>query len=114
MDADRFDTLARSLTEQPSRRTILGLGLGGLLAALPTIFAGTDVAARKRRKKRRNKNNGGGASCPGGCVAPQECQYGSCCLPSGNSGCNLDGGEPPCCAGLTCNFSPFGSPFCGG
>jgi hypothetical protein len=55
MDADRFDSLARSLRDAASRRTIIGLlagsTLGGALAS-PTV----SHAAVRNRNRNRNRN----------------------------------------------------------
>lgn len=59
MDADRFDSLARSVTSAPSRRgvarALAGLTLSGMLALRLGL---ADTEARKRRKKRKKKKNG--------------------------------------------------------
>jgi len=53
MDADHFDSLARSLTTTRSRRHALAAALAG---GLGTLGLGTTEAKKKRRKK---KNDGG-------------------------------------------------------
>src|SRR5918997_1242598 len=92
MDAERFDTLARSLTPAYSRRgatRLFGsLALGGLLAR----DAGEILAGKRKGKKRKKKGKGrsgattgtceprclgrlcGGNGCNGTCGACAECQ----------------------------------------
>jgi hypothetical protein len=118
MDAEPFDTLTRALVCAPSRRGLLVGLVSGLLAALPLVLAGDDVAAsekrrKKRRKRRRNRcspncsdrgcgSDGCGGAC-GECAANQVCQEGICiCTPNcvgkvcGPDGC---GGSCGSCAG---------------
>ena len=45
MDADRFDTLTRAFLMGSSRRTVLGLSLGGVLSPLAL-----DVSEAKKKK----------------------------------------------------------------
>ncbi len=53
MDADRFDTLTRTIvTHRPRRRLLQGLA-GGLVAALPIAIGGVPAVARKKHKKPR-------------------------------------------------------------
>lgn len=51
MDAERFDLVVRSLFTSRSRRTVLGLALGGILSR-PFL---EDAQGKKRRKKQRKK-----------------------------------------------------------
>lgn len=53
MDANRFDDVIRSLAASPSRRTVLGLTLGGGLGALLGVV---DAAAKKRKGRHKNKD----------------------------------------------------------
>jgi hypothetical protein len=81
VDADRFDTLTRSLREDSSRRSALGLTLGGALGLLQLH---TD-SARKRKKKKR----------PQPCVCPSPLAIDRCpqrvvCV------CFKDGSELSC------------------
>ncbi len=111
MDADRFDTLLRSLTQPPAAsrrgmgRFVIGLALGSLGLAQPA------VAARSR-------------GCKAACGLCAECEKGSCkrkngrkrcqrgkCKPKANgSGC---GGSGTClnggCATTCANPSPPGA-----
>ena len=75
MDADRFDTLARSLTTNHSRRSLArllgGISLGGLVSVSPVrqTFAARLI---------------GGASCKRG----RQCKTGKCVGPIGNKTCS--------------------------
>jgi hypothetical protein len=51
MDADRFDSLSRSLTDTPSRRGALAALLGGSLGLLGM----TETDAKKGKKKKKKK-----------------------------------------------------------
>jgi hypothetical protein len=53
MDESHFDTLVRRAASATSRRSFLGLTLGGLLAALGLTDAAAKNGKRKKRKKRR-------------------------------------------------------------
>jgi hypothetical protein len=61
MDAEQFDTLARSLTKGRSRRGALAAGLGGALGVL--VLANSDEieaaskAAKRRKKKAKSRVN---------------------------------------------------------
>lgn len=63
MDQNRFDALTRSLIAAASRRTILGITLGGVLGLLGP---GRDAAAAKKRR------------CRPKCGVCQRCQKGKC------------------------------------
>ena len=56
MDADRFDTLTRSLLFGSSRRRVLAALSGGLVGAL-TLGQPDDAGTKKKRKKKMKKNN---------------------------------------------------------
>jgi hypothetical protein len=76
MDANRFDTLARSLTDRRSRRGALAAALaGGLgLASLAETDAKKKCPPCKKRKQGKCKKKlPDGTTCPGG-----SCQGGSC------------------------------------
>lgn len=95
MDANRFDTLTRALTEAPSRRSLLHLGMGGGLAAL----LGRDNAEARKRgkgKKKKKKNNGPPRTCNPACASFETCDDGTCCRNTG-TGCVV--GTPSCCNG---------------
>lgn len=115
MDADRFDTIARSLRESPSRRGVLRGGVGGLAVSL---FGLADAGAKKRRKnKKKNKGKTGCGTCgsdaAGACFcgdlgvcATKGTQFVNDCseCPAGTVHCVGDG------AGAFCS-APCGSPF---
>jgi hypothetical protein len=67
MDADRFDTLTRSLASGRSRRGLL-TGVAGLVGSLGLALGPYDVEARKkkrkRKKKKRKRKTGAGATAP--------------------------------------------------
>ena len=82
MDTERFDTLARSLTAASSRRTMLGLAIGGALAPL---LSPADTGAKKGKKKGRGKKKRGNLSPPpppppppSGCPPGTEACGGTC------------------------------------
>ena len=94
MDADRFDTLVRSLRETQSRRGLTRL-LGGLAIGAPLALLGlAETEAKRRKKKKKKKKASGGtpvctpqcAGCGGsngcggtcGCGANQFCHTGIC------------------------------------
>jgi len=114
MDADRFDTLSRSLWTRASRRAALGLTLSGILAARGLAES---EAKKKRKKKSKRKSppppppppptviiictsncagkvcgdDGCGGSC-GGCAGGSCGANGQCLCPAG----------PPCSPGVCC------------
>jgi hypothetical protein len=63
MDANRFETLIRSVSKAPSRRGALRLLAGSVLGSLLTFDEA--VVAKRKRKKKRCKNLGDGCT-PGG------------------------------------------------
>jgi hypothetical protein len=52
MDANRFDHLARSISGEPSRRSLLGLLAGGGIATLLPL---DDILAKRKKRKKKNK-----------------------------------------------------------
>ena len=81
MDADRFDSLTRSLPAAASRRGLLAGLASGLVAALPLVLSGEDAPAKKKKGKGKNKHKKtdnckkkGWARCPAdslfGCCPP--------------------------------------------
>jgi hypothetical protein len=126
MDADRFDTLARSLTIAGSRRRVLGLlsgvGLGGLAPLLH--LADAEAGKRKKKKKKKKKSTDtplstlgpictprcggrrcGGNGCGGTCGTCAECQtceptVGLCPMTLGSDTTPCSGGA--CCGGACC------------
>jgi hypothetical protein len=82
MDAEQFDTLARSLTDSRSRRRALAAVLGGALGAAG--LAESDARNKKKcppcKKRQKGKCRGNqpdGTLCKGG-----RCQGGRCCVPT--------------------------------
>lgn len=135
MEADRFDTITRTLGAAPSRRNI-AQALAGLTLAggLGTLAGLNDADARKRKRKKKKKKKGaasgnckpacGGATptcCAGACVntATNERNCGSCgeTCPPGQTCCggtcaNLATDEANCSAcGASCGA---GQACCGG
>jgi hypothetical protein len=116
MDAGRFESLLRSLSHAPSRRTTLRLLVGSALGGLLTTGS-LSTAAKKRGGKGKGKGKkkrgpgsppltcGTGTKvCNGQCVATTVC-CGGC--PTGslcqNGACNPCGASgQPCCPGNTC------------
>lgn len=100
MDADRFDTIIRTLALPDSRRSLLGIGLA---AGLGSLLERLDVGAkRKKKKKRKNRKK----SCRPKCA-------GKAC---GSDGCGGTCGECEIfltCQGGTC-ACPDETEFCGG
>jgi hypothetical protein len=119
MDADRFDTLARSLTDARSRRAALTALLGSTLS----LVGLAETEAKKKCppcKKRKNgnckKNKPDGTACPGGTCRGGRCIPANGCPPDrvcGN-GCCPDGQtcqQGQCAAGG--NGCPDGQKPCG-
>jgi hypothetical protein len=132
MDPARFDTAIRSLSEVgagvPSRRTLLGVLVGGLF-----VTSGGDAldTAAKRRKKHKKHHRGGrggecladGESLPGGCSpeTARTCCSSVCSDENGNCGECLgelaempvacdDDSEGLCCSGGC--FTDVAGPWC--
>jgi hypothetical protein len=128
MDADRFDDVIRTLTASPSRRTVLGLTLGGTLGSLLGI-ADADAKKKKRKKKKKCKGKKKcgkkcipltscctSADCGGGGAT---CQNGTCACPAGEKNCQ--GAcipEIDCCTNADCGGGDLicedGGCVCGG
>jgi hypothetical protein len=105
MDADRFDILARSLTDARSRRRALATLLAGTLG----LRRRTDAAAKKKKGKKakgKNKKKGGESAAPVAPVAPASPPGPTCSDTIQNgSETDVDCGGPTCqrCAiGQTC------------
>lgn len=98
MDSGRFDTLARSLIAEPTRRGLLH-GLAGAALGLAALRRPGVASAKKRRKKKRKPGgpcepacegkNCGGDGCGGSCgpCARGTCQDGGCTCPQGQELC---------------------------
>ena len=116
MDADRFDSLTRSLTVPGSRRRVLALALSGALASLLTRedaeahnerekcnkINDTDKRqrcveqARKHKKKHKKKSERcGPATCSSGTFCCDDAR-GVCCA-TGSECCNVGPGTGSCC-----------------
>ena len=87
MDADRFDTLTRSLSFGSSRRRVLAALSGGLFGSL-TLAQPEDAAAKKKRKKKKKRKNN---SCDW-FAGEERCGTGCCNVLLGNY----------CCGGQSC------------
>ena len=109
MDANRFDSLARSLTVARSRRGAVGSLLAGTLGLLGLA----EAVAKKKGKGKKGKGKKKKDRCKKGekrcdkkcCEAGQECIEGVCyspCVPA----CGTVGGEQEiCCFGFCANLS---------
>jgi Stigma-specific protein, Stig1 len=116
MDADRFDSLIRSVSDPASRRTLLGASVGGVLAAL-----GQDDATGKKKGK---KCKHGKKFCDGSCVKTatdprncgscgKRCQINAICN-AGQCQCKTktcDAHAQCCASGMACECFTVGNPF---
>jgi hypothetical protein len=103
MDAERFDTLIRTLHERRSRRGMLLGVASGLLVSLPILLGHEDTAAKKKRKHRKKKRKRP-ISEP---TPPPPTPPGPTCSDGVKNGAETDidcGGPdcPPCAAGKRC------------
>jgi hypothetical protein len=135
MDADRFDTLSRTLTTPGSRRTTLralgALAFGGAAAASSaSAEAGKNCPVCKKKKRGRCRKVKDGTLCSPEEGVHGECVSGHCCLPNNCTECPnvcaaydaltecraiLDsGGVKTCCRPLQqiCNSSDLGAECC--
>jgi hypothetical protein len=100
MDAARFDTFARSLTNVRSRRGALTALLGGTLGLLG--LTGTAAKKGKGKDKKKKKKGGNPSSpppppadptapppptCDPSCPGDQTCRNGTCVCPRGKEPC---------------------------
>lgn len=107
MDTHHFDDVVRSLTAGFSRRTALGLALGGWIGALDV----RDTAAKKRKKKKPKFNEFGCIDVGKFCKNANQCCSGICQGKKGKKKCKAhdtgdcapgaipfacDGTEVPC------------------
>jgi hypothetical protein len=114
MDADRFDTLARSLTLDRTRRgfaRLLGsLALGGLL-----VRDADESLAKKRKGKKKRKKKGGSVACTPSCGGKTcggsdgcggscgACKGGFVCSdPASGGACICPAGRETCAASARC------------
>jgi hypothetical protein len=143
MDAERFDSLSRTLTDARSRRGALAALLGSPLG----LFGFAETAAKKKRKKKKKKkspvrctpqcagkvcgDDGCGATCGVACGGGQVCQDGRCVCANGgvpclsrccapgqvcldNASCATVCMGETCPAGCSCSFASVEGPqHCG-
>jgi hypothetical protein len=123
MEAQRFDSLSRSLVTAGSRRTLLGAPAVGVLAALGL----DDAAGKKKSRRKKKKCKDGKQFCNGSCVPtandPRNC--GSCgnrcqingicvagtCQCSTGSCPSVNSGAQCCGSGMACECFTVGNPF---
>lgn len=134
MDGQRFDELVRSMTDVPTRRSLLGGLTGGLLGGILGLLGLDDADAQKKKKPGKKKRP---KKCPPGrkrcrkrcCRKGQVCIKGKCrnrrkpnnpgCTPNctgkecGDNGCGASCGtcaDPQTCGGSgtpgTCGCAP--------
>jgi hypothetical protein len=116
MDAGQLDGLTRAVATAPSRRALLGVALGGVLAAL-----GRQTAAAKKKGNGKGKGKGSGKKgCPKGkkrcgtkCIPKEDCctaaDCNGCWLESCiNGGCQCEPHEIR--QGLVCGVFPTCTP----
>ena len=121
MDADRFDSLARSLTATRSRRSLTrlfgGLGLGGVLSVwgAPETRAAKRNAGEpciKRRQCRSRKCVGDPGQKTCGCSEKFACGEGASCL---HGGCfRSESCATGCATGVLCGSGCYCSATVGG
>lgn len=104
VEAARFDRMSRALFSQPSRRGMLAILAGSLLAPLPRGLGVEDAEAR-RRKKKKKRCKGGTKRCGKQCrnLLTDSANCGACgntcgkfpCF-NGACGCERIGCPPGC------------------
>jgi hypothetical protein len=108
VDADRFDAVVRSLTDRSTRRTTLGISLGGVLGALG--LAVSEARKKKKRKKKKCKKCSSCQTCKKGKCKPKPegtacsggvCVAGTCACLSGFKPCQ-GSCVPDCCTDADC------------
>jgi hypothetical protein len=92
VDANHFDSLARTLADAATRRTAVSGLLGGGLATVLSRLGFQDAEAKKKRKRRKKKK-----TCKGG---KKKC--GKTCIPKANCCRSTDCGENEKCASGAC------------
>ena len=110
MDADRFDTLARSLTAVRSRRgltrILFGLAFGSAAAASPRVEAKKNKPCppcKKRKQGKCKKKLPDGSACRGGTCHGGRCTTCSDGVKNGNeTSIDCGGTCPRCPNGRTC------------
>lgn len=93
MDANRFDTLLRSLFAMPSRRGLARLVTGLTVSGTLGSYLGLVEADAKKKRKKKKRCPAGKKKCAGACF-PDD----ACC--------------PPCTVGQTCLESGFCAIVC--
>ena len=135
MDANRFETLLRSLATSPSRRGALrllaGSALGGLTLGGPrTLLELTETEAKRKKGKKRKRHQDDATIppslppspsssppppppvCTPSCTGGRICQAGGvCACPSGTRGC-FNGNCGACCSNFDCCTPPDGQFTC--
>jgi hypothetical protein len=114
MDPMRFDALTRALTDaherNPTRRSLMAILAGGLLAA--GVLGAPETEAKRRRHKHHHHHGGGGGCTPS--CAGKQCDDDGCGHSCGSCDANFDCASGTCvvaanrCSGPTgiCNADP--------
>src|SRR5215212_2495977 len=90
-----FDSLAKALTANATRRASLGFFAAGLLGLASITQDGTAKKRTKKRKHRKKKHKKQGQQPGGQAPGQEQCQMvGITCVP---------GQSPQCCEGLQCD-----------
>ena len=103
MDADHFNTLARSLTATSRRRVLGMLSAVGLSTLMPLLPLADEAAARRKKKKKKKKKSGTTATttapppAPSGCPAGQRTCPDGRCVPGNGCCASTECGEGFCC-----------------
>jgi hypothetical protein len=132
MDADRFDALARTLNETPSRRGALRLLTGSALASVLGGLGALPAAAKKSKRPKKNgygcldvgqKCRGKDSKCCSGICQGKKPKKGerdkSKCVAHNTGGCALDRDVcfnpqlSPCSKTAFCLTTTGNAPFCG-
>jgi hypothetical protein len=97
VEAERFDTLVRSLTAGLSRRGLLRIGVASLAASAVTarvLGMALEVDAKKKKKKKKKKCQAGSVFCKGNFCCASTSPV--CCPLSLGGGC-CSSSAPNCC-----------------
>jgi hypothetical protein len=120
MDADRFDTLARSLTAARSRRGALAAALAGVLGTRGLNSGEAKKKkcppCKKRKQGKCKKKKPDGSPCPGGTCDGGRCATCSDGVKNGTeTGIDCGGSCPRCATGQSCTSpNDCASAFCSG
>jgi hypothetical protein len=93
MDADRFESLMRSLSTSPSRRETLRLLVGGAVGSLLTLDILPSQAKKGKGKKKKKSAPSTGCTSNSACTTAHPCRAGRCALgdpASDANGCVFD------------------------